>query len=163
MIGDAHLPNVIALAAFRPERFAVIGVDGIPTISIKGRGFNLALVASGWHVLTRAAAVTFELGFDELRPQIECLRILQRLAQSNASVPARQVPPNLSERLFQTLVALDGSLLGLSYREIAATVFGERRVAEDWGASSRFLKDRTRRLVVKGHELMNGGYRDLLR
>jgi hypothetical protein len=163
MVGDTHLANVIALAAFRPERLAVIGVDGIPTISIKGRGFNLALVASGWHVLTRPAAVTFELGFDEIRPQIECLRILQRLTESNAPVSARQVPPNLSERLFQTLVALDGSLLGLSYREIAVTVFGQRAVAEDWSASSRFLKDRTRRLVAKGHELMNGGYRDLLR
>jgi hypothetical protein len=162
MVGDAHLPNVIALAAFRPERLAVVGVDGIPTVWLKGRGFNLALVASGWHVLTRPAAVTFELGFDELRPQIECLRTLQRLTQSNALSPS-QVPPNLSERLFQTLVALDGSLLGLSYREIAVTVFGQRRVAEDWGASSRFLKDRTRRLVAKGHELMNGGYRDLLR
>jgi hypothetical protein len=27
---------------------------------------------------------------------------------------------------------------------------------------SQFLKDRTRRLVAKGHELMTGGYRDLL-
>jgi hypothetical protein len=35
-------------------------------------------------------------------------------------------------------------------------------VAADWHSSSRSLKDRTRRLVAKGHQLMNGGYLDLL-
>jgi len=31
------------------------------------------------------------------------------------------------------------------------------------GCGQSFLKERTRRLVAKGHALMNGGYRDLLR
>ena len=42
-------------------------------------------------------------------------------------------------------------------------IFGDKRVAEDWNGASQFLKDRTRRLVSKGRELMTGGYRDLLR
>ena len=66
------------------------------------------------------------------------------------------------ERLHHALIALDESLAGKSYRQIAITIFGEKRVAEDWLGPSQFLKDRTRRLVAKGTELMKGGYRDLL-
>jgi len=45
---------------------------------------------------------------------------------------------------------------------IAITIFGDKKVAEEWYGSSQYLKDRIRRLVAKGTELMNGGYRDLL-
>ena len=156
--------NAMRLARFRAERSAVIGVDGVPVVTMKGRGFNVRLVASGWHVLTRPAAVTFELdGFDDLATRIECLRMLQRLTKPGAPALAGRSRWNANERMFHALVALDGSLRGRSYRDIATTVFGQKRVTEDWSAASRFLKDRTRRLVTKGHELMKGGYRDLLR
>jgi hypothetical protein len=72
------------------------------------------------------------------------------------------MPATVQERLRQALLALDGSLAGASYRQIATTIFGEDRVSEEWSAASRFLKERIRRLVAKGHALMNGGYRDLL-
>ncbi|MBA1914286.1 DUF2285 domain-containing protein, partial [Escherichia coli] len=49
-----------------------------------------------------------------------------------------------------------------TYRQIATTIFGAKMVADEWQGPSQFLKDRTRRLVAKGIELMNGGYRDLL-
>ena len=162
MVGERA--NVMRLARFRAQRSAVIGVDGVPVVTMKSRGFNVGLVASGWHVLTRPAAVTFELDrFDELTARIECLRILQRLTEPGAPESAGRSSWNANRRLLHALVALDGSLGGQSYREIAMMVFGQKRVTEDWTATSRFLKDRTRRLVTKGHELMNGGYRDLLR
>jgi hypothetical protein len=66
------------------------------------------------------------------------------------------------KRLAQMLQALDGSLAGASYREIASAVFGERRVAEDWGRASS-LKDATIYLVQSAQALMAGGYRGLLR
>jgi hypothetical protein len=66
------------------------------------------------------------------------------------------------ERLRQALIALDESLKGKTYRQIAITIFGAKVVAEEWWGGSQFLKDRTRRLVAKGKELMEGGYRDLL-
>ena len=164
MVSDAGAPNVMQLAMFDAQRSAVIGVDGIPTILIIGRGFNIGLIASGWHVLTRPAVVTFELeGFDQLAARLEYLRMLQRLTSSAAPSSADRSSARSNARLSQVLVALDSSLRGHSYREIAVMIFGQRRVSEDWNAASRFLKDRTRRLVAKGYELMNGGYRDLLR
>ena len=155
--------RMMRLAQFRAQRSAVIGVDHVPVVAIGGPGFNVGLVAHGWYVLTRPAALTFELdGFDELGTRIECLQLLQRLAKSRALPRARRSTRTTNERLFQALTALDGSLAGRSYREIATTIFGRKRVAQDWDAPSRYLKDRTRRLVAKGHELMNGGYRNLL-
>lgn len=68
----------------------------------------------------------------------------------------------IDERLQHALIALDESLAGKSYRQIAITIFGEKRVAEEWQGPSLYLKDRTRRLVAKGTELMQGGYRELL-
>jgi hypothetical protein len=70
--------------------------------------------------------------------------------------------PPVDERLHHALIALDESMGGKTYRQIAITIFGEKKVAEEWQGPSQFLKDRTRRLVAKGTELMKGGYRDLL-
>jgi hypothetical protein len=155
-------PNMFTLDAFHAKRTAAVGVDGIPVVWMKGEGFTLALIASGWDVLTRPAAVTFELaGFDELQTKIHCLELMQRLTQA-AAPPSTSMPQQMAQRLNQTLQALDGSLAGLTYRQIAVGIFGAARVAIDWHSSSRSLKDRTRRLVAKGHQLMNGGYLDLL-
>ncbi|MCC6775984.1 MAG: DUF2285 domain-containing protein [Hyphomicrobiales bacterium] len=154
---------MLRLAAVHAKRTAAVGVDGIPVIWVKGRGFSVAVMAAGWDVLTRPAAVTFELaGFDELQAKIECLELLQRLTQTAALRP-HSLPQQMTQRLHQTLQALDGSLAGLTYRQIAADIFGAARVAADWHSSSRSLKDRTRRLVAKGRQLMNGGYLELLR
>jgi hypothetical protein len=164
MVSDARPPSHIWLAGLRADRSAVIGVDGLPVLSMKGPGFTVGLIASGWHVLTRPAIVTVELeAFEGFSNRIECLEILRRLTQPTMSASFGRLPIHASQRLHQALTALDGSLHGLSYREIAIMIFGQRRVAEDWNGASRSLKDRTRRVVAKGHQLMNGGYRDLLR
>jgi hypothetical protein len=164
MVRSDAAANVMMLATFRAKRFATIGVDGVSVVTLKGDGSCVSLIACGWQALTRPVVVTFELdGFDELGVRIECLRTLQRLADPGSSTPAAPAPTAANERLRQALLALDASLSGASYRQIATTIFGEERVSEDWNAASRFLKDRIRRLVAKGHALMDGGYRDLLR
>jgi hypothetical protein len=156
----ANAGNVVSLSAFRAMRSAVIGADGVPVVTMRRHGCCVGLMAHGWHALARPAAVTFEVeGLDELAGGIDCLRTLQRLLNPAACAG---MPATVQERLRQALLALDGSLAGASYRQIATTIFGEDRVSEEWSAASRFLKERVRRLVAKGHALMNGGYRDLL-
>jgi hypothetical protein len=158
------LIQMVRLASFRTKRVAVTGVDGVSVITMKGNGSTTSLVAHGWSVLTRPARVTFELdGFDELTARIDCLRMLQKLADPASTIPDAPLPSAVDNRLRQALLALDGSLAGASYRQIATTIFGDERVRRDWDAASRFLKERTRRLVAKGRALMNGGYRELLR
>ena len=156
--------NGISLASFRAKRIAIRSVDGTSVIMMKRGGLTTSLVAHGWPVLTQAARLTFEVdGFDDLTARIDGLQTLERLADPTTPIPVAPLPPATHERLRQALLALDGSLAGATYRQIAIRIFGEDSVRKYWNAATRFLKDRTRRLVAKGRALMNGGYRDLLR
>ncbi|WP_420970824.1 DNA -binding domain-containing protein [Bradyrhizobium sp. B120] len=150
------------LADFKVERHAVIDADGVPLVLMKGRGVHVAVELHGLPVLTGRFRPVFELeSLSELAAQIELMKRLQRFMASETP------PPETSsfggdERLRQALLALDESLSGKTYRQIATTIFGAKLVADEWQGPSQFLKDRTRRLVAKGTELMKGGYRDLL-
>ncbi|MEH2609628.1 DUF2285 domain-containing protein [Bradyrhizobium sp. AZCC 1693] len=150
------------LAAFKVSRSAAIGVDGIPVVTLKGQGTHVALELHGLAVLTQPLRLVFELdGLNDLNGRIECLKTLQRFTRTQAGSDSRS-PFGCDERLHHALIALDESMAGKTYRQIAIAIYGEKCVAEEWGGTSQFLKDRTRRLVSKGHELMTGGYRDLL-
>ncbi|WP_445216109.1 DNA -binding domain-containing protein [Bradyrhizobium sp. Pa8] len=152
----------LTLANFRVDRHAVIGVDGVPLVLMKGGGVHVPIAIHGLRVLTLPFAPVFELNdLADIVAQTELLKQLKRFAEP--SFQKEQRPPFANdERLQHALIALDESLRGKTYREIAMTIFGEKKVTEDWRSHSQFLKDRTRRLVAKGTELMKGGYRDLL-
>lgn len=154
--------QVCRLADFNADRRAIIGVDGIPQVIIKGRGLHVPLEIHGLTVLTAPFTPVFELhGLADLTAQTELLKRLARFIEPESRVAPRSAFSS-DERLHHALIALDESLDGKTYRQIAITIFGEQKVAEDWLGRSQFLKDRVRRLVAKGIELMNGGYRDLL-
>lgn len=70
---------------------------------------------------------------------------------------------NKQRKLQEYLVALDASLNGQSYREIAIKLWGERLVKEDWNGGESYMKSRVRRCVSRGHYYMNGGYLELLK
>ncbi|WP_212459994.1 DUF2285 domain-containing protein [Bradyrhizobium manausense] len=150
------------LADFNVDRHAVIGVDGVPLVVMKRDGVRVPLEIRGLSVLTASFAPVFELhDLDDLSAQTELLKRLQRFTDDDSRVI--QKPSFVSdERLHHALIALDESLKGKTYRQIAIAIFGEKKVAEEWHGHSQFLRDRTRRLVAKGTELMKGGYRDLL-
>lgn len=151
------------LPAFKADRVAAIGVDNIPVVMMKGQGVNVMVEIHGLNALTNPFEIVFELdGFKDLGVQTECLKLLQRFMQPPADGMLRSPFAN-DERLRHALIALDESMAGKTYRQIAIAIFGDKRVAEEWAGASQFLKDRTRRLVAKGRELMAGGYRDLLR
>ena len=149
-------------AEFKADRRAVIDASGMPLVLMKGRGVHVAVDVRGLSVLTAPFKPVFELrDLDDVSAQAELLKRLQRFREP-APKAAQRPPFAIDERLHHALIALDESLAGKSYREIAITIFGEKRVAEEWYGPSQFLKDRIRRLVARGTELMKGGYRDLL-
>ena len=152
----------LTLSSFNVDRAAAIGVDNIPLVLMKGQGVNVPLEIHGVAALTHPFHPVFEIdGFADLSGQTESLKRLQRFAEQAPNAGGRPAfGPD--ERLSHALIALDESLGGKTYRQVAITIFGEERVAEEWQGPSQFLKDRTRRLVAKGKELMMGGYRDLL-
>ena len=109
------------------------------------------------HLLTEAVVTP-----DALRPRLRALEILNHLWH-RGTVPGRfsSVVPN-SDRLRFVLRALDGSLAGASYREIAAVLIGADRVRASWRDDNDHLKNLIRRAVQRGRTLMNEGYRRLL-
>lgn len=152
----------LALSSFNVGRAAAIGVDNVPLVLMKGPGVHIPLEIHDIAVLTNPFAPVFEIdGFVDLNTQTELLKRLHRFAEQVPSAVSRSAFA-IDERLHHALIALDESLRGKTYRQIAITIFGEKKVAEEWQGPSQFLKDRTRRLVAKGTELMKGGYRDLL-
>ena len=73
--------------------------------------------------------------------------------------PMRGLSP---EKLKNALIALDGQLAGVSQRRIAEVIFGVETVRHDWDKGPRSYKSKTRRLIKKGVQLMEYGYKDLL-
>jgi hypothetical protein len=64
--------------------------------------------------------------------------------------------------LRDALVALDGRCIGATYRDMAAAIYGRRQAQEAWSSTSRWMKDRMCRALVKGERLRDGGYRGFL-
>jgi hypothetical protein len=153
---------VFSLSSFKVDRVAAIGADNVPLVLMKGPGSHVPVEISGLAALTLPFAPVFEIdSLLDLNAQTEQLKRLHRFTEQAPNAPSRSALA-IDERLHHALIALDESLAGKTYRQIAITIFGEKRVAEEWQGPSQFLKDRTRRLVAKGTELMMGGYRDLL-
>ncbi|MCK1479454.1 DUF2285 domain-containing protein [Bradyrhizobium sp. 197] len=154
--------TVRRLADFNAHRQAVINADGVPLVMMKRNGICVPVEISGLSTLTAPFVPVIELhDLDDLPAQTELLKRLQRF--TDADFRAIQKPSFASdERLHHALIALDESLKGKTYRQISIAIFGEKKVTEEWHGHSQFLRDRTRRLVAKGAELMKGGYRDLL-
>lgn len=67
-----------------------------------------------------------------------------------------------AKRLLLVLSALDGYLAGAHHREIAIRMFGSHQVERGWSDSGNHLRDRVRRAVRYGRDLMDGGYRRFL-
>ncbi|QDW40501.1 DUF2285 domain-containing protein [Bradyrhizobium sp. KBS0727] len=159
-----HRENLtpLTLSSFNADRVVAIGVDNVPLVLMKGPGVHIPLEIRDVAALTNPFAPVFEIdGFADLSAQTELLKRLHRFTEQAPSVGNRPAFA-VDERLHHALVALDESLHGKTYRQIAIAIFGEKKVGEEWQGPSQFLKDRTRRLVAKGTELMKGGYRDLL-
>jgi hypothetical protein len=126
---------------------------------------SVQLVARGRSVLGKNLHATFEIhGLSRTKTVTAALLTL---AQMKNEVPATDCPATspwseANSRLRTCLVALDGSLNNASYRQIALAIYGPERVGEDWTGESRYLKERMRRAVENGRDLMDGGYRKLL-
>jgi hypothetical protein len=94
--------------------------------------------------------------------RIEALIRLWQSCRQRAVIADTRITAQQRSRLRLMLQAIDGRDNGASYRQIANTLYGEKRVADDpWKTSA--LRDSTIELVRGGLALVAGGYRQLLR
>jgi hypothetical protein len=94
--------------------------------------------------------------------RIQAIRQLSDLMATGALRSELHPPPQQVSRLALVLQALDGFLAGATQREIAVALFGPAVVAREWSNIDGPLRDRVRRAVRRGRDLIEGGYRRLL-
>ncbi|WP_333927146.1 DUF2285 domain-containing protein [Bradyrhizobium sp. CCBAU 11361] len=143
-------------------------------------GSELRHAPDGWHAIVALGGAKHRLWLPALPPSGSSvavdlpldrnfearLRAAHRfwlaLERRPLGPPPLALPILTRRRLILALRAVDGSLEGNSYREIAQGLFGKHRIP-DRGWKTHDLRSRTIRLVRTGLRLMRGGYRALLR
>jgi hypothetical protein len=157
---DDNEEEQLSLACFAGRR-AVLATGNHEVVSI-GQGCHGAnlVVTEGSFLLGNRALKFHHSGLKSAVQHFDTLRILTQFLKMEEP-PARHLVSSDS-KYRDYLVALDGRLARRSYRDIAEVLYGSDRVGDYWTDDSRGLKSKVRRAVECGHELMNGGYRELL-
>ncbi|MDF0523354.1 DUF2285 domain-containing protein [Bradyrhizobium yuanmingense] len=143
-------------------------------------GRELRCVPDGWHAIVAlggakhrpwlselpsgASSVAVDLPLDR-NFEVHLRQLIDFRSRTRTAAPwttSSGVTILIRHRLILALRAVDGSLKGNSYREIAQGLFGKHRIP-DRGWKTDHLRSRAIRLVQTGLRLMRGGYRALLR
>jgi hypothetical protein len=127
-------------------------------------GRTVQLAVSGARVLNSPYLLT-ELAVPEHigARRLAAIAAFHRLCQRKTSAGLPSTDTMASARLHLVLQALDGYLAAASQREIAIALFGRRRTDSEWRDPGGYMRDRVRRAVARGRQMMTSGYRELLR
>ena len=171
-------PSVLAVHAFpAPSRdvdaFDIRHFHDLATVLRCPDGHELLLFSDGNHriqldimlgtVLDGPVRFRYELsGFKHIEAKILTLRRLLLLRRLGRFPRGLFTPERRARRWILALRAYDAVQSGASQREIAAALFGENIVRDDWRGRSDYLRLRVQRAIRHGQNLVNGGYRALL-
>ncbi|MER9675003.1 DUF2285 domain-containing protein [Mesorhizobium sp. M0208] len=158
------IPAIVGLEGVAPPelnpRNAQFGPEGLSIVHGEGAAaFRLLVLGDARPDQPLAALVPLDAdGLD----RIDAITRLWRALHNRHVFPDTRLTAQQRRRLRHMLQAVDGSMNGASYREIANVIYGAPRVAaESWKTSA--LRDSTIDLVKDGHAMIAGGYRKLLR
>ena len=172
-------PSVLAAETLPVRRgdgdaFDIRHFESLATVLRRPGGHEHLLLSDGAHhlqidvtagsLLDGPVCFRYELsGFKHIEAKTLTLRRLLLLHRLGRFPRGLYPPERRARRWAMALQAYDAVLAGASHREIAAALFGEKVVKEDWCGRSDYLRLRVQRLVRTADNLVNGGYRDLLR
>jgi len=154
-----------------PDAFDIRDFYELATLLRRPDGHELLLFSDGNHrlqldvitgsVLDGPVRFRYELsGFKHIQAKILTLRRFVLLCRLGHFPRGLYTPERRARRWMLALQAYDGVQSGASQREIAAVLFGERAVREDWIAG--YLRTRVQRLIRSAGKMIGGGYQDLL-
>jgi len=171
--------SVLAVGTLRVPRgdgdaFDIRHFERLATVLLQADGRELLLFSDGCRhlrldvtagsVLDGPVCFRYELsGFGHIEAKTLTLRRLLLLRRLGRFPRGLFPPERRARRWAMALQAYDGMRAGASHRDIAAALFGEKIVQEDWSGRSDYLRLRVQRLIRTADKLVNGGYRDLLR
>lgn len=122
---------------------------------------HLQLAVTEGDVLTGPVLLSCTLrGLKDFEIKPLTIQRLYRLARRGRLLKCLYPPERRARRWIEMIRAWDGSEAGASQRDIAAVLFGDRLVREDWEAG--FLRTRIQRLLSGAKVMVRGGYRKLL-
>ena len=87
------------------------------------------------------------------------VRDLLILRDTGRLPPGGKAGARRAERWLGVIRALDARRAGASQKQIAALLFGEGRVAQDWSGASDYMRMRVQRLVRSAEQMAAGRYR----
>ena len=155
------------------DAFDLRHFHGLATVLRCPDGHEILLFSDGDHrlqldvttgsVLAGPVRFRYELsGFKHIDTKILTLRRFVMLCRFGRFPRGLFTPERRARRWIIALQAYDGVQSGASQREIAAALFGEKIVRDDWHGRSDYLRLRVQRAIRNGQSLVNGGYRSLL-
>lgn len=156
--------DVIDLGALSCRTVVLVDeAEGNQHVLFHQEGHHLQLALTQGSLLEPARLVTNAVFPAQWMSQrINALVCLNHL-HARGKLSARYFPVEpRHQRLHFALRALDGALAGAAHRDIATALFGRARVQADWNDPGDHLRDRIRRAIRRGQQLMNGEYRRLL-
>lgn len=161
LTASPSLPGLKGVAPLDLDpRSAEFGPEGLSIVHGEGAS-AIRLLVLGDARTDQALAALVPLDADGL-DRIDAVTRLWRALHDRPSLPDTRLTAQRRRRLRHMLQAVDGSMNGASYREIANVIYGAPRVSADpWKTSA--LRDSTIDLVKDGFAMIAGGYRKLLR
>lgn len=155
------------------DAFDIRGFNRLATVLRCPDGHEHLLLSDGVHhlqlevkagsLLDGPVRLRYELsGFKHIEAKTLTLRRLLLLRRLGRFPKGLYPSERRARRWRKALQARDAMQAGATHREIAAALFGERIVKEDWYSRSDYLRLRVQRLVRTADKLVNGGYRELL-
>lgn len=157
------MDDLFDLEAVRTLASVVKEPDGAEHLMLSDGFRHLQLRVTGGTILDGPVRLRCTLtGLREMDRKVLSLRRLClccRLRRMPRSLYAHE--PRAG-RWIDKLRAVDAVNAGASQRDIAVTLFGQRRVDAEWSRGSDCLRLRVQRLIREGRRMVRGGYRDLL-
>lgn len=170
--GAVPVLSVQAASAGDPAAMDLAGLDAAILVARTADGDQHVLISHGSRrlrlavvegdVLSGPAVFRFHLPpLGGGQRALDNLRRLMALRDTGRLVGSGDRPLAKAPRWLQILRVHDARQAGASHRDIALSLFGERRVREDWGAGSDYMRMRVQRLVRAAEQTVTGGYRAL--
>ncbi|MES2022844.1 MAG: DUF2285 domain-containing protein [Pseudomonadota bacterium] len=173
-------PETIGVAAVPadpsdPDSLRIDRISSWLAMAVDAEGREHVVLSDGWHHirldieegrLTGQEAVLLHYrlcGLASAENRVLPLRRLLDLCRHRRFARSLFPCDPRTDRWINMLRVHDAVRDGASQREIGAALFGDERVARDWGGESDSLRSRVRRLVREAHAMARGGYRHLMR
>jgi hypothetical protein len=153
-------PDALSLEKFHVRRGILIGGEN-EHIAVRGTRCSASMVIGSGTLLFGKANVSFiHNGLTTSSRHYQTTLILNKMTSKLANSNRRTAQKY--SKFFEYLIALDGRLAGLSYREIAIVLYGLNGVETTWSDDTRGYKSKVIRASKNGFKLMERGYLKLL-